>query len=85
MLVVPLRLALLLFLFVVGLGPLFEHILDVLEDDVVNGAVVNLAELVWALATKVNDQASTKIVLDLDHVARHLAILPSYQFLGQLA
>ena len=81
MLAVPFRLALLLFLFFVGLGPLFEHILDVLEDNVVNGAVVNLAELVWALAAKVNDQASTKIVFDLDHVARHLAILPSYELL----
>ena len=47
--------------------------------------MIHLSVLARTLAIKINDQATTEIVLNLDHVACHLAGLPSDQVLGQLA
>ena len=83
---VPLRSILLLFIFIIHLlGTLLEDVFDVLEDDVFDGAMIDLSELVWALGGEVNHQAPTQIVLHLDHVASHDAVLPLQQVFRELA
>lgn len=44
--------------------------------------MVDLTELAWALAIKIYDEASTKVVLNFDHVASHLNCLTGNQFFG---
>ena len=85
---IPVWLVLLFLLVVVILLNLFrsflEHVLDVPEDDVLDGAMVDLSELVWALSAQINDETSAEIVLNLDHVAREYTVLASKQVFGQL-
>jgi len=44
-------------------------------DYVVDGAVVNLAELALTIGVQVDHQATAEVVLNLDHVASHLALI----------
>ena len=59
-----------------------QLVFDVLKDDVVERAMVNLSELVRPLAIKVNNEASSQVVLNFDHVAGHLDGLTRNQFFG---
>jgi len=47
-----------------------QHIFNILKDDTLYGAMVDLAELaVGVLCGQVDDETAAQIVLDLDHVA----------------
>jgi hypothetical protein len=48
-----------------------EDILYILEDDVLYGSVVNLAELVVCLGSQINDCAAAKVVFNIDKMACH--------------
>ena len=76
--------ALLLLLFSFLLAALLEDILNVLEDDVLDGSVVDLAELVVCLGSQVNDSAAAKVVFDIDKMASHGGETALGNFLGKL-
>ena len=80
---VPLWRIFVIFLFLGSLGSLLQSIFDVLEDNVIDGSVINLSEFVSACRCKIDYQTASKIVLDLNHVADHLAVGASDEFLGE--
>jgi len=82
---VPLRLVLLVLLVFHFLGTFFQHILHVLENNVIEGSVINLTELVGAFRAQVNHKTATEIVLDLDQMASHLDSLSSNQIFRELS
>ena len=63
--------AFILLLFSFLLAALLEDILNVLEDDVLDGPVVDLAELVVCLGSQVDDCATAKVVFNIDKMASH--------------
>ena len=63
--------ALLLLLFSFLLAAPLENILNVLEDDVLDGSVIDLAELVVCLGSQVNDSAAAKVVFNIYKMASH--------------
>ena len=75
---------LLLLLFSFLLAALLEDILNVLEDDVLDGPVVDLAELVVCLGSQVDDCAAAKVVFNIDKMASHGGETTLGNFLGKL-
>ena len=63
--------ALLLLLLSFPLAALLEDILNVLEDDVLDGPVIDLAELVVCLGSQVDDCAAAKVIFNIDKMAIH--------------
>ena len=63
--------ALFFLLFSFLLAALLEDILNVLEDDVLDGPVVDLAELVICLSSQVDDCAAAKVVFNIYKMASH--------------
>ena len=61
--------ALLLLLFSFLLTAFLEDILNVFEDYVLDGSVVNLAELIVCLGSQVDDCAAAKVVFNIDKMA----------------
>jgi hypothetical protein len=48
-----------------------EEILNILEDDVLDGPVVDLAELDVCLGSQVDDCAAAKVIFNIDKMACH--------------
>jgi len=67
------------------LRALLQNVLDVLINDEVNGAVIDLTELVLTRGAEIDDQTTAEVVLHFDHVARHLTFGASNELLGELA
>ena len=61
----------------------FKNVLDVLEDDALDRAMINLTELVGTISLEVSHKTSSKVVLNLDHMAGHLAVRSSNNLLGK--
>ena len=89
-LAIPFRLVFLLLFFLIviianSLRSLLQHIFDILKDDRLDRAVVDLTVLARALRCKIIYETAAKIVLHLNHFADHLASLAHKKFFRELS